>query len=473
MGGSLLSRLVVVSNRVSPARNGKTGAEGGLAVAVQAALSENGGLWFGWSGKVSPDEAARPTIESRGNVTYATINLTQRDYDEYYNGFANRCLWPVFHYRLDLAEFGRREMVGYLRVNDLFATQLLPLLEPGDLVWVHDYHLIPLAEQLRQVGCQQRVGFFLHIPWPAVEVLVALPNHQNLVKALCAYDVVGFQTETDLHNFREYITREVGGQSGNDGVIYAFGRQVIAGAYPIGIDTENVARFAQEAESSRLTERLRDSVAGRQLIIGVDRLDYTKGLIRRFHALEHLLRSYPENRGRVVMLQITPPSRTEVPSYEEIQRELEETASHVNGSYAEFDWMPIRYLNKSFSRKILAGFLRIGRIGLVTPLRDGMNLVAKEYVAAQDPDDPGVLVLSRFAGAARELGEALIVNPFDVEAVGECLQEALHMPLDERRDRWSAMYEHLCRNDVTAWRKAFLTDLSGLVVPRVNHGRAS
>jgi len=468
-----LSRLVVVSNRVSPARGGKTGAEGGLAVAVQAALSESGGLWFGWNGKVSPNGAAPPVVESRDNITYATIDLTQRDYDEYYNGYANRCLWPVFHYRLDLAEFGRREMVGYLRTNDMFSTKLLSLLEPDDLVWVHDYHLIPLAQQLRHADCRQRMGFFLHIPWPAVEFLVALPNHQNLIKALCAYDVIGFQTETDLHNFSEYITREVGGQSEQNGIISAFGRKLIARAYPIGIDTENIANFARKAEYSSLTARLRDSIAGRQLIIGVDRLDYTKGLNRRFHALEHLLRSYPENRGRVVMLQITPPSRTEVPTYDEIRRELEETASHVNGSYAEFDWMPIRYLNQSFSRKTLAGFFRISRVGLVTPLRDGMNLVAKEYIAAQDPEDPGVLVLSRFAGAARELGEALIVNPFDVEAMGESLQQALNMPLDERRRRWLASYEWLRQNDVTAWRKAFQADLADPAAPSLNFGRAS
>lgn len=460
-----MSRLVVVSNRVSLPRNGGTAVQGGLAVALQAAMRENGGVWFGWSGKVVAGESSQPVVRQRNNIDFMTVDLARRDYDEYYNGYANRSLWPLFHRRLDLVEFNRRDMAGYLRVNNLFASRLQPLLRANDLVWVHDYHLIPLAEQLRHAGCRQRMGFFLHIPWPPVEILVALPNHYNIVRALCAYDVIGFQTETDLHNFREYITREVGGRVEETGAMEAYGRKVIAGAYPIGIDTENIAHFAQDAENSQHTLRLRDSVAGSQLIIGVDRLDYTKGLIRRLQALEYLLRSYPENRGHVVMLQITPPSRTKVPEYEDIRRELEITASNVNGKYAEFDWTPIRYLNKAFSHRILAGFFRISRIGLVTPLCDGMNLVAKEYVAAQDPEDPGVLVLSRFAGAAQELKEALIVNPYDIEAVGESLQEALHIPLDERRDRWAAMYERLRRHDITAWRKAFLADLAEAAVP--------
>ena len=460
-----MSRLVLVSNRVSLPNNGRKTAEGGLAVALRAALSENGGIWFGWSGKVAPKESTHLSIRERDDVTLATIDLSQRDHDEYYNGYANRSLWPLFHYRLDLADFTRREMAGYLRVNALFARSLQPLLRNDDVIWVHDYHLIPLAEQLRHTRPRQRMGFFLHVPWPSSEIFLALPNHHNIVEALCAYDLIGFQTETDLHNFHEYLTREAGGYLDSNGIVCAFGRKVAACVYPIEIDTDNVAWLAKEAETSRHSTRLRESIAGRRLIIGVDRLDYSKGLIERFQALEHFLGAYPENHGKFVMLQITPPSRTKVPEYQDIRRELELTASRVNGNYSEFDWMPIRYLRKSFSRGILTGFLRMSRVGLVTPLRDGMNLVAKEYVAAQNPEDPGVLILSRFAGAARELDQALIVNPFDIEAVSESLQEALHMPLDERRDRWSAMSEYLRSNDVNAWRKSFLADLSGALCP--------
>ncbi|MDX1711664.1 MAG: trehalose-6-phosphate synthase, partial [Rhodovibrionaceae bacterium] len=215
-----MSRLIVVSNRVAPVKQSRGGSQGGLAVAVLAALKEMGGLWFGWSGKVN-HEASQPDVFEVGRVTYATLDLSQRDYDEYYNGFANRTLWPLFHYRLDLTEFSRRTMAGYQRVNAFFAHRLAKLLQDDDLVWVHDYHLIPMAEQLRQMGCNQRMGFFLHIPWPALELMLALPNHKNIVQALCAYDVVGFQTEAHKEAFLSYIQREAGGTVTADGVVHA------------------------------------------------------------------------------------------------------------------------------------------------------------------------------------------------------------------------------------------------------------
>lgn len=459
-----MSRLVVVSNRVAPVRKGRSGGEGGLAVAVLAALREQGGIWFGWSGRTSDQEALEPDLFDVGKLTYATLDLSQRDYEEYYNGFANRILWPLFHYRLDLTDFSRRDMLGYERVNALFAARLRPLLKDDDLIWVHDYHLIPMGEHLRKAGCRQRIGFFLHIPWPAPEVLLALPNHAALVQAICSYDLVGFQTERDVHAFQEYIETEANGVVGSGGEVEAFGRRLRIGAFPIGVDTDDVARFARNAAGSRQTVRLRESLRGRDLIIGVDRLDYSKGLIERVEAYEHLLHRHPQNRGHVVFLQIAPPSRADVPEYMEIRQRLESAAGHVNASYAEFDWVPIRYLNKGFTRQTLAGFFRVARVGLVTPLRDGMNLVAKEYVAAQDGEDPGVLVLSRFAGAAEELDAALIVNPYDIEGVGEALQAALAMRLDERRARWRAMFDLLKRNDVTAWRASFLKALAAAPV---------
>jgi trehalose 6-phosphate synthase len=455
-----LSRLVVVSNRVAPVRPQGSGSEGGLAVAVRAALRERGGVWFGWSGKVDHRETSAPDLFEIGKLTCATVDLSQRDYDEYYNGFANRVLWPLFHYRQDLANFSRRQLGGYLRVNGKFANRLRPLLQDDDLIWVHDYHLIPMGEQLRGAGCGQRMGFFLHIPWPSLEVLLTLPNHEAVVRAMCAYDLVGFQTDRDVAAFLDYIRQEAGGEVVGGGVAKAFGRTVTVGAFPISIDTETVARFAEEAASSRQTERLSDSVGDRDLLIGVDRLDYSKGLVLRMAAFAQLLKVYPANRGRVVMLQIAPPSRSDVPEYQELRQELSTIAGHVNGTYAEYDWTPIRYLSKGYKRKTLAGFYRISRVGLVTPLRDGMNLVAKEYVAAQSPEDPGVLVLSRFAGAAQELSGALIVNPYDTEGVADALETALIMPNSERRERWEMMYRRLRQFDVTAWREAYLSALA-------------
>ena len=461
-----MSRLVVVSNRVASAKQPRSGAEGGLAVGLRAALRERGGVWFGWSGKTLARDYDLPNITTAGKVTYATIDLTQRDYDDYYIGFSNSTLWPLFHYRLDLTDFTQKTWAGYQRVNALFAHRLHPLLKDSDMIWVHDYHFTLLGEILRNAGCRQKMGFFLHIPWPAHPVFVALPMHREIVKALCAFDLIGFQTEDDLASFQTYIRREVDGEVGEDGTIKAFGRVLRAASFPIGIDTDDFARMAVESEGSKQVERLRKSLIGRDLIIGVDRLDYSKGLINRVEAFEHLLTAYPDNRGNVVFLQINPPSRSDVADYVEIRRELEATAGRVNGAFAEYDWVPIRYLNKSFSRRVLSGFYRCSRVGLVTPLRDGMNLVAKEFVAAQPAEDPGVLVLSRFAGAARELDGALVVNPYDTEGVAERLQEALTMPLEARQERWRSMYSAVARNDVTAWRAGFLQALQDRSGPR-------
>ena len=455
-----MSRLVIVSNRMSPIKKRGSGAEGGLAVAVYAALRDHGGVWFGWSGQISEREPLEAEAFEVGNITYASIDLTQRDFDEYYNGYANRTLWPLFHYRLDLADFTRRNLMGYLRVNQLLASRLTPLLQKDDMVWIHDYHLIPMAEQLRSAGCKQAMGFFLHIPWPAMEVVLALPNHMEIVRSLSAYDVVGFQTDRDLRAFLDYVEQEAHGRVGREGTVSAFGRRFKAKAFPIGIDTDNVAAAAEEAASARQTQRLKTSLIGRDLIIGVDRLDYSKGLVSRMEAFERLLNHYPANRGAVTLLQIAPPSRTDVPEYVEIRRELEAAAGRINGAYAEFDWNPIRYLNKGFTRQTLTGFFRLAHMGMVTPLRDGMNLVAKEFVAAQDPENPGVLVLSRFAGAARELEGALIVNPFDIEGVAEAMQVALTLSLEERLERWQAMFDHISRHDIHAWREEFVDALS-------------
>lgn len=458
-----MSRLVVVSNRVVAPDKARAGAQGGLAVALHSALEAWSGVWFGWSGEVCEGEAPRePYVFQDGNITYATLDLSRTDYEEYYNGFANRTLWPLCHYRLDLTDFSRQTWAGYQRVNEIFARQLAALVQPEDVVWVHDYHLIPLADALRRAGCRQRIGFFLHIPWPALEIVLALPNHREIVRNLCAYDLIGFQTENDLRCFRNYIVLEARGRVDPDGTVIAFGRQAQARAFPISIDTENVADMAAKATNAPQSLRLRESIKNRQFMIGVDRLDYSKGLPQRFRAYETLLTAYPALRGKVVFLQVAPPSRQDVPEFQQMRAELEAASGHVNGAFAEFDWLPLRYLNKGFSRSILAGFLRLARVGLVTPLRDGMNLVAKEYVAAQDPENPGVLVLSRFAGAAAELEGAVLVNPYDVEGMAEAMHAALVMPLAERRARWQTMFDRLTTHDIHAWRASFLDALQAV-----------
>lgn len=454
-----MPRLVIVSNRVDLPRKGAK--PGGLAVGLRDALEKHGGLWFGWSGEVATDETA-PNLRrvTQGRTSYVTTDLGRQDYEDFYNGFSNSSLWPLFHYRLGLLEVSRRSYEGYLRVNSRFASTLAPLLEPDDVVWIHDYHLIPLGEELRKLGVNNRIGFFLHTPFPVPELLLALPGHRRLIRAMCAYDLVGFQTNDDVRAFLGYINDEAQGRSDDQGCFSAYGRSARAAAYPIGIDTDSFAQLARERAEAPETRRLKASLRARRLILGVERLDYSKGLPYRFDAIEGLLESHPELKGSFEFMQIAAPSREEVAKYRSLKRQLEGAAGRINGRFSDFDWQPIRYINKSYSRATLAGFYRAACVGMVTPLRDGMNLVAKEYVAAQNPEDPGVLILSRFAGAARELDAALIVNPFDLDEMVEALYRSLTMQRAERIERWRSLMDVVEFNTVAHWRDTFLNDLN-------------
>jgi trehalose 6-phosphate synthase len=449
-----LSRLVVVSNRVG-VPDGSARA-GGLEVAIRAALKRRGGLWFGWSGRVCEKKTDPPKRIDQDNISYVTVDLLQDDYDEFYNGFANRVLWPILHYRLDLAEFTRRDLGGYFRVNEYFARHLEDELEADDTIWVHDYHLIPFAKALRERGHKNRIGFFIHIPCPPPEILTALPNHEQLIPALCAYDLVGFQTAVDAANFSRYLADECGLERIDDDTFAYEGRSVRVGVFPVGVETEAFQRLARRAIESAFVQDVTDSLGGQAMIIGVDRLDYTKGIPERMAAFERFLINFPEWRNKVAYLQITPRSRSGIPEYADISRQVSGAVGRINGNFGEASWTPLRYINKAHSRTALAGLYRGARAALVTPLRDGMNLVAKEYVAAQDPHNPGVLVLSRFAGAARELTAALMVNPYDHEGVAIAINRALSMPLGERRERQAQNYRVLMANDITHWAERFL-----------------
>lgn len=455
-----MSRLVVVSNRVATPTESK-GSAGGLAVGVFGALKDAGGVWFGWSGDVVGEAVANgpPTLIEDGKVTFATVGLTRKDYDQYYRGFSNATLWPVFHYRNDLAAYDRLEYAGYLRVNRWLAQKLLPLLQPDDVIWVHDYHLIPFGDALRQLGVPNRIGFFLHIPFPSPQILLNIPPHDELVRALCSYDVVGFQTAVDLRAFSDYLERHAHGKVWNNGRIEAYGRVLHGAAYPIGVFPDDIAEQARRHESRQHVLELKQSLEGRKLIMSVDRLDYSKGLVERFRAFEQLLERAPHWRGNVTLVQIAPPTRSDVQSYQEIRQSLEYEAGRINGRFSGLDYTPIRYLNQRYDRWKLMSLFRESQIGLVTPLRDGMNLVAKEYVAAQNPADPGVLVLSRFAGAALELPGALIINPHDIVGMSEALEHALAMPLAERQERYQTNMQNLRDNDLGVWRDSCIADL--------------
>ncbi len=448
-----MSRLVVVSNRVMLPSLKKKEATGGLAVAILDALQQNGGVWCGWSGHFGPRQASAMDILQDNQVTYATMDLLEKDYDEFYNGYCNEALWPLLHYRLDMVKYVRSHFQSYQRVNEQFAKNLEKLLKAEDIIWVHDYHFIPLAKKLRGLRCTQKMGFFLHVPWPAKEILTALPDHRDLVESLLEYDVIGFQTKAYVIAFMDYLVRELGGVVESNGFVYALGKRTKVQHFPISIETRAFSKLAVQAENSTHVKRLVNSVGKGKLLLGVDRLDYSKGLLKRFEAYENFLTRFPKHCRSTVLMQIAPTSRGDVVDYEIIRQELERKAGSINGNFSDYDWSPVRYLNKGFSRKILAGFYRRSAIGLVTPLRDGMNLVAKEYVAAQSETNPGVLILSRFAGAAEELDGAILVNPYDIAGMADAINMALKMDLSERIARWTTMMDQLEEFDVHRWRR--------------------
>jgi len=455
-------RLIVVSNRVTiPDRQEKAMA-GGLAVALREALEQHGGLWFGWSGGISDATVHDVRKVQRGNVTYAVTDLSEAERQSYYLGFSNRALWPLMHYRLGLTDFQRSDYMGYLGVNRRFARALASLIQPDDLIWIHDYHLIPLAAELRRRGVTNRIGYFHHIPWPSADVIGALPFSGTLIRTIAAYDLVGMQTELDVRNLIGGLETLCSGRS--DGQRVRVGtRETQVQAFPIGIDVEAFRRLATASTRQAPTplRATRESLGERKLVVGVDRLDYSKGIVQRLEAFGEFLRSHPEHRGNVSLLQIAPPSRSDVPEYAELDRLSDEVAGRLNAQLGEFDWTPIRVVKKAYSRNALAGFYRRAQVGLVTPMRDGMNLVAKEYVAAQNPADPGVLVLSRFAGAAQQMREALIVNPYDTHEVAEAIRTALAMPKTERIRRFETLYATIAATDIDWWAQRYLDALAG------------
>lgn len=457
-----MSRLVVVSNRVADFEDAAH--SGGLAVALADALKARGGVWFGWDGNVvRAHTRVPPNVKTYGNVETMTLPLTRKDYNEFYVGFSNSVLWPIFHYRLDLSGHKASFLTGYKRVNSKFADALSPLLMPDDVIWIHDYHLIPLALELRKRGHKQQMGFFLHIPFPSHEIFSATPEYQWLSQTLLSFDLLGFQTTTDVKNFAHSVLSADTPDMTFDGSIIRTGSTTTKlGCFPIGIDVEAFRAIAHNEASDEQIAFLQRRTTARLNIIGVDRLDYSKGLPDRMNAYRRLLEKRPEMQKRVTFMQIAPPTRENVEAYSDIREELEKLSGAINGEFADFDWTPVRYIHRAVQRHILAALFRGSQIGFVTPLRDGMNLVAKEYIAAQNDDDPGVLILSKFAGAAEELQEALIVNPYDNDEMADTLHSALLMPLEERRERQSALLARIRSNDARHWQKTFLDALDDM-----------
>jgi len=451
-----MGRLIAISNRTAADPKARAG---GLAVAVWESLKATGGSWFGWSGELV-DELPRGTSVFRDEgVEFVLTDLTHDEHEAYYLNYANRVIWPVFHYRLDLASFDSEAFSVYSAVNQRIANLVADRLTATDTVWVHDYHFLLMGDALRHAGWEGPTGFFLHIPFPPPEMFRAIPEHHWIARALCAYSVIGFQSEGDRSNFVRYLVDDCGGEVLADGRIAVFGTTTRIAAYPIGIDPQGFIKAAHSPEADRAAERISRFLGGREFVIGVDRMDYSKGLPQRFEAVGQLFDDHPELHGKVSVTQIAPPSRSKVEEYQELRLELDQLAGRINGDHGDLDWIPLRYLARSYTREELAGLFRIARVGLVTPLRDGMNLVAKEFIMAQDDEDPGVLVLSQFAGAAEQMKDALIVNPHDRNKVADAIHQALTMSLEERQERWRKLRDIVCEQDISWWRNRFLQDL--------------
>ncbi|HOE73075.1 MAG TPA: trehalose-6-phosphate synthase [Deltaproteobacteria bacterium] len=466
-------RLVVVSNRLpvvikradSSQWQVKPGS-GGLVTAMGPVLKHRGGLWIGWLGIPQEDCPAEKRLSgllsagtNRTGYSLRYVHLCREEIEKYYHGFSNEILWPLFHDLFSHCNFDPMYWETYQRVNRKFAEHVMEHTRKGDYLWVHDYQLILVARELRRLGLDRQIGFFLHIPFPPLDIFLKLPWRFQILEALLQYDLIGFQTARDRRNFigcvRALLGCRVSGR-GQVNTIQIDDRQVLAGSFPISIDYREFADFAKTQEVADQAWIIHANLPRRQIILGVDRLDYTKGIPQRLMAFENALARYPEMRRKVTLLQVVVPSRQGVEEYEKLRHEIERLVGEINGRYTEVGWTPVHYIFRSLPRKELVAYYRTCEIALVTPLKDGMNLVAKEYCASST-DGNGVLILSEFAGAAAQFyPNALLVNPYDLEGVADAIYRAVTMDQEERRARMRLLQASIQKYDIVNWVNSFL-----------------
>lgn len=474
------SHLVVVANRLPVVIERHRGewrtrpASGGLVTAMAPVLRDRGGTWVGWAGtltddKVDPDELLKAE-SGRAGFDLKGVVLSQDEHDSFYLGFSNEVIWPLFHSLDERCNFSPAYWDAYLSVNARFARAVREGAPPDSFLWVHDYHFMPLGEELRKLGMHQAIGFFLHIPFPPLEILLKLPWRQELLAAMCAYDIIGFQALRDRRNFVHAVRAlmpalRVTGR-GQYLSVAASDRNVRVGAFPISIDYMEFAREAASPKVDECVARLSEELENRKLLLGVDRLDYTKGIPMRLRAYRELLQRYPEFRRKVRFFQLVVPSRETIPSYKQLKAEIEELVGEINGEFTEGGWVPVHYAFRSVSREELLSYYRLADVAVVTPLNDGMNLVAKEFCAS-NISERGVLVLSEFAGAAAELRRgALLVNPYDIVGMADAMAQAMKMPESERETRMSGLRKSIQRSDVHRWVQRFLDAATTIERPR-------
>ncbi|MCP3380100.1 trehalose-6-phosphate synthase [Bradyrhizobium sp. CCGUVB4N] len=451
--------LVLVSNRVADGKPNEP-ATGGLAAALLPVVEDSGAVWMGSSGDPSQNSGDpsqnKASVHELGNGALVKLELPEAEYAGYYDGFANSTLWPALHSLSERISVSNsdRNYESYHTINEIMANALLKFGD-RDAFWVHDYQLLVLGAKLREKAIDRPIGFFLHTPWPGPDVWQRVPHHDELIESMMAYDLLGFHTERDCRNFLDCVHSDLGLRS-KDGVVASNRGLTRCKVFPIGIDADQFARYAAASTSDSKVASLRSGLNGEKLAVGVDRLDYTKGLHERIEAFDQLCTERP---GSISLLQVATPTRAKIEMYQKYRDRFVELVEDANARHATDDWIPIRHQDEGVSQKVLAGLYRAAHVAVVTPIRDGMNLVVKEYVAAQDPNDPGVPVLSKYAGAADELKEALLVDPKDIPGIKRAILEAMEMPLAERCSRWKAMMKTLRENSLQNWSANFVREL--------------
>jgi trehalose 6-phosphate synthase/phosphatase len=470
MAAHSTQRLVVVSNRLPYVLERQSDGEwtlkpgsGGLVTALLPVLRDRGGVWIGWPGVTDEVSNAREILQEVSVGTgyaFEPVMLSQEEIDRYYHGYSNESIWPLFHDLQSQCIFDPAYWPGYVAVNTKFAHTLASHCHPEDFVWIHDYQLMDVARHARQADCQANLAFFLHIPFPSPDIFMKLPERQAVLNSLLEYDLVGFQTVRDRRNFVQCVRILVKNASlsvqGHLHVVKVGAREMRVGNFPIGIDATGYANRAQTPEVEERLHEIRTRYRGRQLVLGLDRLDYTKGITHRLQAFANLLERFPEVRGRISLIQVVVPSRVGIPKYDQLKMEIERLVGEINGRYTEIGWAPIHYYFRSLAPTELLAFYRAAEIALITPLKDGMNLVAKEFCACSVEQD-SVLILSQFAGASAQLGRAaLVVNPYDVEQTANAIHDAFHMGPGERRFRMRRLQRNIRDQDIFWWVDSFM-----------------
>jgi trehalose 6-phosphate synthase len=464
-------RVINVSNRLPVLIRKHAGgarlerSSGGLATALEAGWRDQPGVWIGWAG-TGPDESIEPLLvraARRRSYTLRSVALTDEDIAKFYSGFANEIIWPLFHDMPSRCNFDPEYWATYQQVNRKFANVVAETAREDDFVWIHDYHLMLTAASLREAGVRARMGFFLHIPFPSPDIFEKLPWKKPILKSLLEFDVIGFQGDRDRANFVSCLERlfpEAEVDCGGSHLLVGLEeRRSVVGTFPIGIDFEAFEHDAQRPEIAAHAAEIRKRVSDDVLVLGVDRLDYTKGIPERLKSFRLLLRRFPEMRGHITLVQVVVPSREEIPNYKHLRREVELLVSQINGEFTEPGWVPVHYIHRNLGREELLAYYRAADIGLVTPLKDGMNLVAKEFCAAQI-DERGVLIVSEFAGAGPELRSgAIIVNPNDFAEVSQALYDAAHMTAEDKRSRMRLLRQIVKDHNVHRWIRSFLQAL--------------